>query len=128
MNRAYRLRQQERKQQERERKKSEEEEARANELEERGKWERKSANAGTSEEAALPRIIITVDERAVNDEAIAALRTELALFQRSNLLVRVLRDDAKSCHVLPHPEPRIACCLTPCSGKCWPRRTGSPSN
>jgi hypothetical protein len=42
-----------------------------------------------------PEILIGVDERRVNDQAIAALRSEPDLFQRGNALVRVLRDEVK---------------------------------
>jgi hypothetical protein len=55
-----------------------------------------------------PVIVIGVDEERVNNEAISALKDEPALYQRANMLVHVLRDSAKTRHILRPPgSPRI---------------------
>jgi hypothetical protein len=57
---------------------------------------------------ARPTIIITTDEHLVNDQAVAALPRDAAIFQRSGLLVRVVRDDSPAAKGIRRPfAPRI---------------------
>jgi DNA primase len=56
-----------------------------------------------------PEILIDVDEQRVNDEAIAALTHEPAIYQRANMLVHVLRDEGGARNIIRPPgSPRIA--------------------
>ena len=65
--------------------------------------------------AELPRmIVIGVDEERVNDEAIAALATHPAVYERGNALVHVVREAAKGAGILREVgAPRIGILKVP---------------
>lgn len=55
-----------------------------------------------------PEITITVEEREVNDAAVAALAAEPNIYQRGGVLVRVVRDDRPQARGISRPAmPRI---------------------
>jgi hypothetical protein len=67
------------------------------------------AGPGQSESVdGRPTITITTDEHLVNDEAVAALAGDPALYQRGGLLVRIVRDASPAAKGVRRPlAPRI---------------------
>ena len=55
-----------------------------------------------------PTIVVTTEERAVNDQAVAALSQSKVIFQRGGVLVQILRADSKPSLIeRPVGSPRI---------------------